>query len=374
MKNITVILDHLLIAKKLFAYMVVDHDYKTVSFSNGVQKFFSEELQKGVDIVEYIPDFVGMEREIGLLFSKNGSYTFLEYTEKNGHYVNIYIRFYQKERIILFFHDVTEEVRQFHLHLQNANMSRLELHQVKQENESYKSFITDQSKYASMGEMLGSITHQWRQPLHRINSNISVLYEIVNDAQIDRKFMSSKLKNIQEHVLYLSQTIEDFANFLHPTKQKEMFSLNETIEQVLKFMESRLKNVQVRTAAKKDTMLYSFKRELYQVFLIIMNNAIDIFESRDVPNPFIEITCAEENGVIVISIEDNGGGIQKEHLSRVFVPYFSTKSSTTGRGLGLYIANMIMEQSIGGALSVKNTESGASFDIVLTQAINTNHL
>lgn len=129
-------------------------------------------------------------------------------------------------------------------------------------------------------------------------------------------------------------------------------------------IDQRTKNVEISVVSEKDIRLFSFEKEYLQVILIILNNAIDNFESKIMQNPKIVITIKEDNNIANLSICDNGGGIKEQEIHRIFEPYYSTKFSKEGTGLGLYMAKMIIENSMQGKLQVKNQNDGACFEVI----------
>ncbi len=230
-------------------------------------------------------------------------------------------------------------------------------------------FIAQQARLASMGEMINNIAHQWRQPLNRINSNVAVISSVLRSANTDRTLLARKITNIKLNTKYMSDTIEDFSNFFHPDKQRTSFKVHKVLQGALKLIESRIKGVDIIIDADKSITLFAFEKEYQQVLLAILNNAIDNFESKGVKRRRIEITINADEAIVSLQIEDNGGGIGKADIAHIFDPYYTTKHPQLGTGLGLYMAKMLVENSMGGQLSVKNSNGGASFKVELTKEV-----
>lgn len=228
-------------------------------------------------------------------------------------------------------------------------------------------FMTHQARLASMGEMLGSIAHQWRQPLNRINSSVAVLSSISASDCTQNKMLTSKIKSIEQNTRYMSDTIEDFANFFHPDKQQTRFSLQDAVEKALTLIESRIKNIDVTITSNEEIWVSSFEKEYRQVILTILHNAVDNFEAKATENPQINIILKRSKGNPWLCIQDNGGGIDNKDINRIFEPYFTTKFHAEGIGLGLYMAKMIVESSMGGYLKVQNKDLGACFTIEIPE-------
>ena len=111
--------------------------------------------------------------------------------------------------------------------------------------------------------------------------------------------------------------------------------------------------------------LKTYLNEYQQVVLNILKNAKDVLVEKEVKNPFIKITAFEELDYVILYIEDNGGGITVEPKSKIFEPYFTTKSQSDGTGIGLYMSKIIIDKNMKGKLRVRNTNLGAKFVIVI---------
>ena len=182
-------------------------------------------------------------------------------------------------------------------------------------NTKHQHLIMRKSRLAEMGEMINSIAHQWRQPLNRINSNVAVIGSVLRREQIDHGMMKSQMEKIKLNTKYMSDTIEDFSNFLHPEKKESQFVLQEITNKALKLIDVRTKNIEISILSDKDLEVLSFEKEYLQVILIILNNAIDSFESNATQDPRIEIVIKEsDDGMVYLSICDNGRGIEKKSI------------------------------------------------------------
>ena len=233
------------------------------------------------------------------------------------------------------------------------------------ELERRHAFIVQQARLASMGEMINNIAHQWRQPLNRVNANVAVIISILESDNIDHNMMLSEAELIEKNTKYMSETIEDFAYYFHPEKEAAQFSLEEIIQSVLGLMNARLDNIDINIVSSKPVEVYSFVKEYRQVLLVILNNAIDNFESKAIDSPKIDIVIKKEEEKAYLSICDNGGGIEEKDIGRIFDPYYTTKFAEEGTGLGLYVAKMLIESSMQGKLNATNKNSGACFEIII---------
>ena len=235
--------------------------------------------------------------------------------------------------------------------------------------------LFQQSKMASMGEMIGNIAHQWRQPLSVISTCASgIKFEKeFNDIKDERLFESLDL--IVENTQYLSKTIDDFRNFFKADKIVEDFCVNDSIFKVLKLLKSSIQNhnIQIETFFDGNLIIYGYPNEFLQVLINILNNAKDVLTKQAKNERFINIKTFIENTNYVINIDDNGGGIEESIISKIFEPYFTTKHKSQGTGIGLYMSHQIIVEHMKGELYAKNNEmikdnklyKGSSFIIKL---------
>ncbi len=234
------------------------------------------------------------------------------------------------------------------------------------ENNRHKDkLLFQQSKLASMGEMLGNIAHQWRQPINRVNLSLEVIDSILEDDDIDKKFIKKKIESSQTNIAYMSQTIEDFTDFFNPNKNMQDCNIVNTINKTIKLLAERLSNIEVKINSNKKIIFKTFENELIQVLLIVLNNAIDNFNSKNILNPKININISINDKNLILEIIDNGLGIKKENCDKIFEPYFTTKFKNEGTGLGLYMAKMLVEESMHGKIDIISDKIGATFTIKL---------
>ncbi len=223
--------------------------------------------------------------------------------------------------------------------------------------EEQKELLVHQSKLASMGEMIGNIAHQWRQPLTHLGYTMMNLKEAQKHGELDEAYLGKKVADATTQIDYMSQTIDDFKDFYAPHKAKENFSLGKATEETLEIMKNTFSqnDIDVELIVAEDCTLYTYKNEYKQVLLNLLTNAKNILIERVILSPKVTITI-DKNSVIV---SDNAGGIDKEVMPRIFEPYFTTKEGNTG--IGLYMSKMIVERNMYGVLKVENSSEGARF-------------
>jgi polar amino acid transport system substrate-binding protein len=229
--------------------------------------------------------------------------------------------------------------------------------------------LFQQSKLALMGEMMSAIAHQWRQPLNAIaaqNIKAEMILEL-NDKITTQQYIPIST-GIENQLNYMSKTIDDFRDFFIPNKKKIDFSVTESIQNVYDLLIPQFKSNNIKvTLDCEDVMVSGFQNEFIQVIINIMNNAKDALVSKnnDADKNIIITVSALKEKKIQITISDNGGGIKEDIIEKIFDPYFTTKFKSQGTGIGLYMSKMIIEKSMGGKLSVQNSNDGAIFKILI---------
>lgn len=235
--------------------------------------------------------------------------------------------------------------------------------------------ILQQSKIATMGEMLENIAHQWRQPLSIISTSASGLQLQTQMSAFDEKLLNEGLDNIINTTNYLSQTIEDFRNFFSTSKVLELFEISSIVDKTLYLMTSKLTSAKVKVIITKEKTFFAkgVRNEMIQCFMNIFTNAVDEFERKNASGlRLLMVNLLEDNQNIIIEIQDNAGGIPEEVIGRIFNAHFTTKGED-GTGIGLYMTQKIIQRSFNGTIEVENKEfrfereyyKGACFKISL---------
>jgi signal transduction histidine kinase len=220
-------------------------------------------------------------------------------------------------------------------------------------------------RMASMGEMIDAIAHQWRQPLAQANMILLCIDDNLEEKNVDKVQLRKDLTKLFGLTAHMSSTIDDFRTLLTDDKEKHRFCVQESIEEVLTLMKGTLKGIDVEVDLTKKTNIFTHKNELMQVLITLLSNSIEALHSNAIDEKKIDINVRENESTIAITIEDNAGGIPEDIASKVFDAYFSTKKSTGGTGLGLYIVKIIVEQSMQGSITLEKGKKGAKFSIVL---------
>ena len=223
--------------------------------------------------------------------------------------------------------------------------------------------LITQSRQAAMGEMIGNIAHQWRQPLNALG----LLLANIKDAQRsepDPNYLELLIGDGNRLIKKMSATINDFRDFFNPGKEAVPFAARRQIAETIMLVESSFKNndIDLQLEADQDLWLVGFPNEYSQVLLNLVYNARDAIVACGASPGRIKIRLAERQGQGCVTVTDNGGGIAPESMDRIFEPYFSTKEM--GTGIGLYMSQMIIERNMGGSIKARNVEGGAELTLL----------
>ncbi|RXJ90458.1 histidine kinase [Arcobacter sp. CECT 8983] len=227
--------------------------------------------------------------------------------------------------------------------------------------------ILEQSKQARMGSMISMIAHQWRQPLTELSGVLMELETATRFKKVTDNHILSSIERSDKMIEFMSNTIDDFRNFFKPDKKKEKFSVYDSCQKAISLINASLDDSKINLVVdvKEDKQINGYPTEYSQVILNLLMNARDILVEKGIKQPEITITIDTKGVLSIVKLKDNAGGISSEHIDLIFDPYFSTKDSSKGTGLGLYISKLIIEKNMGGELSVANDEDGAVFKIIL---------
>ena len=223
--------------------------------------------------------------------------------------------------------------------------------------------MISQSRQAAMGEMIGNIAHQWRQPLNALAMVLGNIKSAFQYNELTEQYLDKAVDTGDRLLQKMSTTINDFSNFFRPDKEILHFSAREQINHAVALVETSLinQNISVYLDAPQDLTLTGFPNEYSQVLLNLLANARDAIKESAVPEGRITIRLYLQDGQGIVSVSDNGGGIDSAVIDKIFEPYFSTKEM--GTGIGLYMSKMIVERNMNGTITAHNIEGGTEFII-----------
>lgn len=350
------------------SFIVITDGTNIKKVNNTFLEFFGyESLDEFQKYYSCICDFFLDEKGKGYLLKEMNGLNWFEYIKQNLN-LNIQVKMDDKKHQPHIFYidfDINNRIYDNNYIITFVDITHLK---------NVENQLLYSEKMASLGNMIGNIAHQWRQPLSVISTAASGVhmkqqYGLLQDGDIEKN-----MDYIVENTKYLSETIDTFRDFIKESDNKELISVSvaEVIESVLKIMEATLKNnyIDVVFISTKDIQKTMVKGEFIQVITNLINNAKDVFKERKTKEPKIIIELKEYRDEILVTIEDNAGGIDENIIDKIFEPYFTTKHKSMGTGLGLYICHKIIVESFDGDLSVKNSSNGAIFTIVIPQDNN----
>lgn len=263
--------------------------------------------------------------------------------------------------------DQTIELQQAKAQLESLNLSlQKRVDDTITELRQKDQVLISQGRQAAMGEMIGNIAHQWRQPLNALSMLITNIQFAQMHNQLNEEYLNESAATANRLIQKMSSTISDFRNFFSPDKEKVAFSALGQVRNAVELVNAAFSNsnIRININLEDDCLLYGFPNEYSQVLLNILSNSKDAITAQNPPlTGHIEITIKVADGMGSVSLRDNGGGIPEETLDKIFEPYFSTKNN--GTGIGLYMSKMIIERNMDGRLSAHNTQDGAEF-VILT--------
>ena len=236
-----------------------------------------------------------------------------------------------------------------------------------QKNWEQNKLLIQQSKMASMGEMIGHIGHQWRQPLNSLGLMFQKLNKAYQKDKLSDELMNNSTTKAMRIIAQMSKTIDDFRDFFSYDKSMHLCNLSDIVKDAFGIIYSSILSINIILSINytDEKQLYCLKNELSQVLLNIIANAKDALVDNKIENPEINISIEFHNKTACIIVDDNAGGIDETIISKVFEPYFTTKGKDNGTGIGLYMSKTIIEEHMDGNLIVENTLTGASFKITL---------
>lgn len=228
--------------------------------------------------------------------------------------------------------------------------------------------LQQQSRLANMGEMVGNIAHQWRQPINALGMILYDLEDAIAHGQFDQDYLHRSVEKSNAIIQRMSGTIDDFRNFFRIDNNVVIFDLHQSVQECLNIMEAALNQQQIAVTIKhaNKVMVSGRTGDFSQGMLNLLANAKDVIVERKVENGQIEIEITENEECCIVSISDNGGGIDSGIISKIFDPYFTTKAD--GIGIGLYMTRMAIEKNMRGHIDVDNFGEGARFTIKLPKS------
>lgn len=229
--------------------------------------------------------------------------------------------------------------------------------------------LEQQSRLASMGEMIDAIAHQWRQPLHSFSMMSEILKEDFDKDLVDKEYIDNFDTNLHTQINFMTDTLSEFRTFFRPSTKNETFSIQNAIESVQVLMKDELlaQNTYLDLNVDKTISIHGNKNEFKHLFINLINNSIYAFNDKKIDRRKVYIRCYKEKNNIYIEVEDNAGGIDENIIEEIFQPNITTKEEGKGTGIGLYMSSQIVHKN-SGSINVHNSKIGAFFTIKLRQS------
>lgn len=331
------------------------------------EEFITDKRHKGKSWYEYIIDNPQIMHKVAI--SRKGSINYFSITANKKELDK------NNSIVIVTLNNITEEMKiQKELKKLNGNLEEIVEEKTKeliklnenleqrieeevQKNREKDKTLIQQSRFAALGEMIGNIAHQWRQPLSAILTTVTAV-QLQRELKIDTKEDIDKSYDlVVKYVNFLNQTIEDFRGFFNQEKNKIIFNALDVVKSSASITDAAYKNHYIKLFYEingNDFNIEGFPNELSQAILNILTNAKDTLIERDTKEKIVKIELYENNKNVIIQITDSANGIEEEILLKIFDPYFTTKHKSQGTGIGLYMSKYIIERNMNGLLSAKN--------------------
>ncbi|WP_321779260.1 HAMP domain-containing sensor histidine kinase [Sulfurimonas sp.] len=228
--------------------------------------------------------------------------------------------------------------------------------------------MEQQSRLASMGEMIDAVAHQWKQPLNAISMMVDILRDDYSTGHVNDSYIDDLDTTVHLQIDHMVNTLSEFRTFLRPSTKNEDFQIGSVIQNVEILMKDELitQNLHIKIDIDEDISIFGNKNEFKHLFINLINNSIDAFNEKNISAREINIRAYKEGKNIYIEVEDNAGGIPKNIINHIFRPNVTTKAEGKGTGIGLYMSSQIVTKN-NGTINVHNTDEGAFFTIILHQ-------
>ncbi len=237
--------------------------------------------------------------------------------------------------------------------------------------------LMEQSRIASMGELISNISHHWRQPLNNaalLSYSIIDICDEINGYESEKEEVKKSITKINKEISTLSNIITDFSKYYNADDIKSEFQISHGIKDALKMLESRIKkqNVSVSMVIEDELCLHGSYSDFVNSIISIISNSLDIFTARGTSKPRIEIKAIRNEDLVAVEIMDNGGGIQEEiaDINKIFDPYFTTKFKSFGTGLGLYFVKENLKNKYGALVEASSSTEGLKISLTFISKIS----
>ena len=258
------------------------------------------------------------------------------------------------------------------LYYKNVILKRRVEREIKRRAEQ-ETVLMERSRAAQMGELLDIIAHQWKQPLSAIHLVAEDIIASYRYGELTEESLVGAKNTITERVAFLIKTLDDTREFINPNQASKLFDAAQATADLLSILSGMLKQANINVVVDLDEkiLLYGSKNSYQNIILSIVINAKEIFKIRKIESPTLFVSLKKIDKKATLTIEDNGGGIDKEAIDRVFDYRFTTMSDVGGTGVGLYLVKLIVTEKLNGKIKASNAKDGARFEATFDLCENT---
>lgn len=336
--------------------IIRDEDFKVIKSNSGALEIFGKEIV-GLDFIELFSDKKNKESILEGIYkareSKKRQSFKMQLIGKNNQSLSVIVSislFYYMQKVDLCFTfvDISDIVN------------------LEKELNDKRAMLAQKSKMEEMGKMLGNIAHQWKQPLNALYLLCQNFKEMNKFGEINAENIEKYINTMLGQIQFMSKTIEEFREFYNPSKAKEEVCVYQEIKNILELFYRLVdKGISIELSSKDEKMqIFASKNEFWQIIIVLIDNALEAIKARiqkgEIKEGNIEITCQNKQGMCIIKVGDNGGGICAEVANRIFETYFTTKEN--GNGIGLSMVKMILEK-MRGDITFANHKEGVEFEV-----------
>ncbi|MEA3352890.1 MAG: hybrid sensor histidine kinase/response regulator [Campylobacterota bacterium] len=253
-----------------------------------------------------------------------------------------------------------QQLKEYHENLEQKVKEQVE------ELRTKDKMLIQQTKLATMGEMMDVIAHQWKQPINIISMNSSFVKELMDEGmEVDKKMIDQCYDKVASQINHMVKTLDDFREFFRPSQKVETVNLDQLIQSVLLLVHDDLikNNMFVEVEIPENFTIDVNTGEIKHIFINLLNNARDAFLQNGIKPRNIKIKAYRKDENIYIDTTDNAGGIPEHIIENIFEANFTTKEKSGGTGMGLYMSKFIAKKNHAN-LTVDNTANGACFRLV----------
>ena len=227
-----------------------------------------------------------------------------------------------------------------------------------------KIMLMEQSRFASMGQAIGHITHQWKHPLTLMGTSVALLETILrHDKDNTVIHLEKELPSMTHSIEHMKKTMMELSNYYSGKLESIAFSPRETINNSIALLsaKSTLKNAKITMDIPKNLEIINYEHIFSNIIIVLIDNSLDEFCYKNDNQIHISISSDEKNNILIY--RDNAGGIKIKPIERVFDYFVSSKGDAQGHGIGLAMVKMLVEERLDGTISVQNSEDGVVFEI-----------